>query len=147
MIWLNSFLVLATVTKLCLLRVLPVIVVSLNYIYVMVTAGIFTYHNRFSSFYPRDAMLARVLATALSVCLCLSQVGVLSKRLNESSWFLARELPSNYPTPCCKESSKIRVLPSGTLLQSLYLENFCHGISIIEACYQISWERWTLRAW
>ena len=36
-------------------------------------------------------MLARVLAIALclSVCLfvCLSQVGVLSKRLNESSWF------------------------------------------------------------
>jgi len=26
-------------------------------------------------------------------CLCLSQVGVLSKRLNESSWFLACELP------------------------------------------------------
>ena len=43
---------LATVTKLCLLRVLPVIVVSLNYIYVMVTVGIFTYHDRFSSFYP-----------------------------------------------------------------------------------------------
>ena len=61
---------LATVTKLCLLRVLPAIVVSLNYIYVMVTVGIFTYHNRFSSFYPRDAMLARVLATAL--CLSVS---------------------------------------------------------------------------
>ena len=39
----------------------------------------------FLYFYPRDAMLARVLAMALcaSVCLsvCLSQVGVLSKRL------------------------------------------------------------------
>jgi len=31
-------------------------------------------------FYPRDAMLVR--------CLCLSQVGVLLKRLNDSSWFL-----------------------------------------------------------
>jgi len=47
-------------------------------------------------FYPRDAMLARVLAMA--PCPCLSQVGVLSKRLNESSWFLARELPSTLPT-------------------------------------------------
>jgi len=29
----------------------------------------------------------------VSVCLCLSQVGVLSKRMDESSWFLAWELP------------------------------------------------------
>jgi len=54
-----------------------------------------------SDFLParrRSAVLARVLATALclSVCLCPSQVGILSKRLNESSWFLARELPSTY---------------------------------------------------
>jgi len=48
-----------------------------------------------SYFYPRDAMLARVLAVALcpSVCLPvsvrLSQIGVLSKWLYESSWFLA----------------------------------------------------------
>jgi len=29
-----------------------------------------------------------------------SQVGVLLKRLNESSWFLVRELPSTRPTLC-----------------------------------------------
>jgi len=29
-----------------------------------------------------------------------SQVGVLSKRLNESGWFLPRELPNTYPTVC-----------------------------------------------
>jgi len=40
-----------------------------------------------SAFYPRDAVLARVLAVAL----CLS-VGVLSKRLNESGWFMAWKL-------------------------------------------------------
>ena len=34
------------------------------------------------------------------VSFCLSQVGVLSKRLNESSWFLASELPSTRPTLC-----------------------------------------------
>ena len=65
-------------------------------------------------FYQRDAMLARVLAMALrlsvSVTLCLSQVGVLSKRLNESGWFLARELLSAYPTLCYKE---IRVYSKG----------------------------------
>jgi len=55
----------------------------------------------------------------------LSQVGVLSKRMKESDWVLARELPLTYPALCCKEirvHSKIRVLPSGTLLQTLDLE-------------------------
>jgi len=36
----------------------------------------------------------------VSVSVRLSQVGVLSKRLNESSWVLARELPSTRPTLC-----------------------------------------------
>ena len=48
----------------------------------------------------------------------LSQVGVLSKRMNESGWFLAWELHSTYPTLCYKEihvPSKIKVLLSGTL--------------------------------
>ena len=53
------------------------------------------------------------VSVCLSVCLsvsdCLSQVGVLLKRLNESGWFLA----STYPTH-----------PPGTLLKILYLENF-----------------------
>ena len=63
----------------------------------------------------------------VSVCVCLSQVGVLSKRLNESDWFLALELPSAYPTLCYKEiqvSSKIQVLPSGTMLETQDFENF-----------------------
>ena len=78
-----------------------------------------------TSFYPRDAVLARVLAMALclyvclSVCVCLSQVCVLSKRLNKSGWFLAWELL------CYKEiqvRSKIRVLHTRTLFQTLDLE-------------------------
>ena len=47
-----------------------------------------------------------------------SQVGVLLKRLNESSWFLACELPSIRPTLCLKEirlSPKRRALPFGSL--------------------------------
>jgi len=63
----------------------------------------------------------------LCPCLCLSEVGVILKRLNESGWFLAWELHSTYPTLCYKEihvSSKIRVLPSGILLQTLDLKNF-----------------------
>jgi len=34
------------------------------------------------------------------VSVCPSQVGVLSKRLNESSWLLACELPSTRPILC-----------------------------------------------
>ena len=41
-----------------------------------------------------------VLAMGLCVSVCPSHVGVLSKRLNESSWFLAPELPSTRPTLC-----------------------------------------------
>ena len=39
---------------------------------------------------------------AMAVCLSVrpSQVGVLLKQLNESSWFLACELPSTRPTLC-----------------------------------------------
>ena len=46
------------------------------------------------------------VSVCLSVCVCvcvsvcLSQVGVLSTRLNESSWLSARELPSTRPTLC-----------------------------------------------
>jgi len=50
------------------------------------------------SFYPRYAMPARVLNDGpMSVCVRLSQVGVLSKRLNQSAWFWARGLLSTYP--------------------------------------------------
>jgi len=48
-----------------------------------------------SSFYR-----AMVCIRGTSLCPCLSQVGVLSKRMNESSWFLACELPSTRPTLC-----------------------------------------------
>ena len=64
-------------------------------------------------------MTVWVLAVALclSVCVCLSQVGVLSKWMDGSSWFLACRLSAHH-TLCSKEiqvSTKIRALPSGTL--------------------------------
>ena len=74
------------------------------------------------SSYPRDAMLAWELATALYPCpclsVCLSQVGVLSKRMDGIIWFWACGLLSTSPTLCFKEtevSTNIRVLPTGTL--------------------------------
>jgi len=79
------------------------------------------------------------------VCVCLSQVDVLSKRMNESSWFLAWELHS---TLCYKEihiPSKIRVLPSGFLLQTLDLENFATEYRSSKRVINLALERQTLR--
>ena len=53
----------------------------------------------YSWFLLHGAVLAWVLAMALfclSVCVCLSQVGVLSKQTNKLNWFLVCELPSTY---------------------------------------------------
>jgi len=83
-----------------------------------------------------DAMQARHL---LSSCVCPSvrpSVGIVSKRLDEPSLFLARRLPSTYPTPCYEEIRvplKIRVLSCGTLSQTLDLENFA---TASRSCYQ-----------
>jgi len=60
-------------------------------------------------FYARRCASA-VLAMVL--CLCLSKVGVQSIRPNESSWFMAWELPSTYPASCYWVCPKIRVLRS-----------------------------------
>ena len=48
---------------------------------------------------------------------------IVSQRLDESSWFVARRLPSTYPTPCYKEvrvSPKVRVL--AYLLRYIYVK-------------------------
>ena len=86
----------------------------------------------------------------LSVCLCLSLIGVLSKRLNESGWFLALELLSTYPALRYKEiqvPSKITVLPSGPVLQALDLENFATAYRSLKCVIDLARERWTLQAW
>ena len=86
-------------------------------------------------------MLARV---AMAVCLsvCLSQVCVLSKRLNEPGCFWVWNLPSIYRTLCYKEiqvPSKIKVLPPGTLVQTLNLETFATAYrSSKRVVYQLS---------
>ena len=81
-----------------------------------------------SFFYTRDAMLARILAMAL--CLCLSQVGVLSKRLKKLDWFSARELPLAYPTLCWKNK--------GTSFWNFTLNSGLRKFRHLEACYQLS---------
>ena len=50
---------------------------------------------------PRDAMLARsTLSSFVCRSFLRSQAGIVWKRLDGSSWFLAWMLPSTYPTLC-----------------------------------------------
>ena len=81
-------------------------------------------HPLVSAVFTRATLCERARVLAIVLCLCLSRVGVLSKRFNESGWVLARELLSTYHTLCCcneiQAPSKIRVR---------------HSISIVEACY------------
>jgi len=62
---------------------------------------------------------------------------------------LARESLSTYPTLCYKEIKVpliIRVLLSGTLLQTLDLENFATAYRSWKRIINLARERWTLTA-
>ena len=76
-------------------------------------------------------LTARYVSAVYAVVACpsvrLSQAGVVSKLLDESSWLLALRLLSIHLTLCYKEmwvSPKIRVLPSGTLSRTQDFKNF-----------------------
>ena len=98
------------------------------------------------SFYSRDAMLTGVLAMALSLSVFLTQLGVLSKRLQEWSWVFPCRLFSTSTTLCFKEI-QMCAKNKGTSLRKFVLNSglrkFRHGISSFEACYR---QRWTPRA-
>ena len=83
-----------------------------------------------------------VLALGLCPSVCPSQVGVLSKRLKESSWFLACELASFHPSFTVLKGNSVISKNKGTSLWNFVLKSgirkFRHGISIVEACYQLS---------
>ena len=78
----------------------------------------------------------------VSVCLfvCPLQVGVLSKRMNESSWFCRVSfLP---PVLHCVKRKFGYLQNKGTSLWNFFLNSrlgkFRHGISIVVTCYQLS---------
>jgi len=76
----------------------------------------------------------------LSVRLCLSQVGVLLKRLDESSWFW--HVSFLHPSYTVLKGNSFTSKNKGTSLWNFVLNSglikFCHGISIVETCYQLS---------
>ena len=59
-------------------------------------------NNMVLNFYRAMLCIRGMGLLAMTLCLSFrpSQVGVLQRRLNESSWFLARELPSTRPRLC-----------------------------------------------
>jgi len=79
------------------------------------------------SFFTARRYISAVYAVVACPSVGLSQAGVVSKRLDKSSWFLALRLLSTHLTLCYKEmwvSPKIRVLPSGILSRTQYFKNF-----------------------
>jgi len=84
-----------------------------------------------------------------AVSVSLSQVGVLSKRLNELSWFWRGSFLSPI-LHCVKRKfgiSKIKVLIPGTLSQNLDLEYFGLVYRSSKRVIDFAREMWTLRAW
>jgi len=83
-------------------------------------------------FLPRDAVRPRGTShEPVSVCppVRLSQVGVLSKRMNESSWFLACELPSTSANWCHQGALRVPLrCYTGALRVPLRFHIRCHRV-------------------
>ena len=91
-------------------------------------------------------MLARVLAivlVCLSVCVHLSQVGVLSKGMNGLIWFWHGGFFDQSYTVLSKFGYFENI---GTLPQTLDLENFATVGRSSKCVVNLARERWTLRA-
>ena len=83
-----------------------------------------------SIYFTRDTLLARYLLLSVRPSVRPSQAGIVSKRLDKSSFFWhGGFLP---PIPHCVlkkfgNLQKLRVLPSGTLFQTPDLDNFARA--------------------
>jgi len=85
------------------------------------------------------------------VSICLSQVGVLTKWLNESSWLLAWELHSIHPTTPPSSTTVLKG-NSGIYKKSEYFPNsrrrkFYFTYWSLKRVINFTWKRWMLRAW
>jgi len=83
-------------------------------------------------FTARHCMQCGTSAMTLYPSVCPSQASVVSKRLDESSWFLAWRLRSTYPTLSCKE---IGVSPK-KMSTSLWTQKFSPGQLSRPRCQQ-----------
>jgi len=77
-----------------------------------------------------SAVYVMGMCQSVCVCVCLSQVGVLLKWLDGSSWFFGMEASFDQSTLCFKEiqvSTKMRVLFSGIFFLNSGLRKFRRG--------------------
>jgi len=94
-----------------------------------------------SPFYPRDAMLARVLVMTLcpclSVCVCQKSVFYRNSWMNRAGFGRGASFHLSYTV--LKGNSGI-FKNEGTSLWNFFpnseLRTFCFGVSIVETCYQ-----------
>ena len=68
-----------------------------------VRVGLSVLRNIFTARRHPSAVYSVVVCPSVCPFVCPPQAGIVSKRLDESSWFLAGRFPSTYPTLCCKE--------------------------------------------
>ena len=83
-----------------------------------------------SIYFTRDTLLARYLLLSVRPSVRPSQAGIVSKRLDKSSWLLARRFPATIPHCVIKKFGylqKLRVLFCGTLSQTPDLDNFARA--------------------
>ena len=81
----------------------------------------------------------------VSVGLCLSQVGILLKQMNELSCFFVRKLPSTSPALCLNRNSGIsknKGTPSGTQSETPDLENFVMAYRSSKHVIDFARQRW-----
>ena len=108
-------------------------------------------HRLDTCFYPRDAMLARVLAMAVSVSVCLSVASRCSIETDERiELVLGTGASFRLSYTVLKGNSgisKIRVLPSETVPNYTDLENFASVYRSSKRVIDFARERWTLVAW
>jgi len=102
------------------------------------------------AFLPVRRYAGAVIPVTLCPCLCLLELGVLAKRLDELSCSVAQKSRSTYRALCCRETgpalARMRLLASGSLSQTLHgLRKFRHDTSIVATCCQLVRQRWTLR--
>jgi len=121
-------------------KVYSILVCQLSVTVLFIALFLFVYAC-FQCYYPRDAVLARLLAIRPCVCpsvsVCLSQVGVLSKRLNESSWFLG--MGASFPHILHSVIRKFGYLQKyENFVPNSGLRKFCFSMSIVETCCQLS---------
>ena len=100
-------------------------------------------YSAYSRVFTRVTLLERVLAMTLCLSVCHNFTSRCSVETAERiALVFAWELPSTYPTLCCKEiqelCSKLQTLEQSSSGKYHYTITTCNSISTVQAFYQLS---------